>query len=142
MKNLLNAYRTMMTNSKLWVRTLLSAATGLGLFYVAFATISTVDSLMDHHCPFFIVASILAVNIFIYYPRIEKIFGQPSAMKASEPQPVKKQTVPQPAKNQQKPAPAAEPVKEQTLADVGAEFAQEVANVSEEDLEEEVEEFC
>lgn len=128
MKNLLNAYRTLMLETKLWARIVASCVTGFALFCAVFATVRTVDGLIDGHRPFFVVASIAAVNIFLYHPAIMKARSKKSA--------------PQSVNNPPKPVSVTEPVKEQTLADVGEEFAQKVTNISDEDLDEEIEEFC
>lgn len=153
MKNLLNAYRTLMTNAKMLPRTLFSVATGFGLFFAVFTAVDAVNNLFDQHRPFFIAASIVAVNVFIYYPALAKFISK-SSVAASAPCVSKKQAKPQPAKQptsaqpaaqtteNSKPTPAVEPEK-QTLAEVGEEFAQEIANVSDEDLlDEEVRDLC
>lgn len=129
MESLLNTYRTLMLETKLWTRIVASIVTGFAFFCAVFATIRTVDGLIDGHRPFFVVASIAAVNVFLYHPAIKRSLNKKSVKKAS----------PQPINNPPKPAPVKETVTEQTLAEVGAEFAQEVTNVPDEDLEEE---FC
>lgn len=131
MKKLLNAYRTFMLETKPWTRIATSIATGFALFCVVFATVHAVDRLIDGHRPFFVVASIVAVNVFLYYPAITKTLNK---------KPVEK-TVSQPDNHPSKPVPVETVIAEQTLADVGEEFAQEVTNVPDEDLEEESEEF-